>query len=140
MHASASKAPALTTTQWLICLIASIGFAFDIYELLMMPLIATPALSDLLGVPADSPLVTQWIGIINWVSALCGGVFGLLGGWLIDRFGRKKILLASILIYGVSPLMAAMSTSVTELLIFRCTTFIGVCVEFVAAVAWLAEL
>ena len=140
MHASASKPAGLTTTQWLICLIASIGFAFDIYELLMMPLIATPALSDLLGVPADSPLVTQWIGIINWVSALCGGVFGLLGGWLIDRFGRKKILLASILIYGVSPLMAAMSTSVTELLIFRCTTFIGVCVEFVAAVAWLAEL
>ena len=26
------------------------------------------------------------------------------------------------------------------LLILRCTTFVGVCVEFVAAVAWLAEL
>ena len=26
------------------------------------------------------------------------------------------------------------------LLFLRCTTFIGVCVEFVAAVAWLAEL
>ena len=26
------------------------------------------------------------------------------------------------------------------LLVLRCTTFIGVCVEFVAAVAWLAEL
>ena len=26
------------------------------------------------------------------------------------------------------------------LLLLRCTTFIGVCVEFVAAVAWLAEL
>ena len=140
MHASAPQSRRLTPVQWLICLIASIGFAFDIYELLMMPLIATPALSDLLGVPADSPLVTQWIGIINWVSAFCGGVFGLLGGWLIDRFGRKKILLASILIYGFSPVMAAMSTSVTELMIFRCTTFIGVCVEFVAAVAWLAEL
>ena len=140
MDASASQSRGLTPTQWLICVIASIGFAFDIYELLMMPLIATRALSDLLGVPADSPLVTQWIGIINWVSALCGGVFGLLGGWLIDRFGRKKILLASILIYGFSPVLAAMSTSVTQLLIFRCTTFIGVCVEFVAAVAWLAEL
>ncbi len=22
--------------------------------------------------------------------ALCGGVFGLLGGWLIDRLGRKN--------------------------------------------------
>ena len=43
MHASASKSTGLTTTQWLICLIASIGFAFDIYELLMLPLIIRPA-------------------------------------------------------------------------------------------------
>src|SRR5207249_634978 len=63
-----------------------------------------------------------------------------LGGWLIDRFGRKKILLASILIYGFSPVLAALSTSVLQLFVFRCTTFIGVCVEFVAAVSWLAEL
>ena len=28
----------LTLTQWLICFIAAIGFAFDIYELLMLPL------------------------------------------------------------------------------------------------------
>jgi hypothetical protein len=35
---------------------------------------------------------------------------------------------------------AGYATSLTQLLILRCTTFIGVCVEFVAAVAWLAEL
>ena len=29
----------LTPIQWLICAIAAIGFAFDIYELLMLPLI-----------------------------------------------------------------------------------------------------
>jgi len=33
-----------TRTHWLICIIASIGFAFDIYELLMLPLIVKPAL------------------------------------------------------------------------------------------------
>ena len=33
-----------------------------------------------------------------------------------------------------------MSTSVGQLLFWRCCTFVGVCVEFVAAVAWLAEL
>jgi hypothetical protein len=27
----------LTPVQWLICAIAAIGFAFDIYELLMLP-------------------------------------------------------------------------------------------------------
>ena len=37
----------LTSTQWLICIIASIGFAFDIYELLMLPLIIKPAMAAL---------------------------------------------------------------------------------------------
>ena len=32
------------------------------------------------------------------------------------------------------------STSIEMLLVLRCFVFIGVCVEFVAAVAWLAEL
>ena len=35
---------------------------------------------------------------------------------------------------------AGYSTSVQWLLFWRCCTFVGVCVEFVAAVAWLAEL
>jgi uncharacterized membrane protein (DUF2068 family) len=37
----------LTTTQWLVCIIAAIGFAFDIYELLMLPLIIKPAMAAL---------------------------------------------------------------------------------------------
>src|SRR2546425_3760888 len=37
-------------------------------------------------------------------------------------------------------LAAGYSTSLPLLLVFRCTTMLGVCVEFVAAVAWLAEL
>ena len=43
-------APRLTVQQWLICGIAAMGFAFDIYELLMLPLIVRPALLAL-----DSP-------------------------------------------------------------------------------------
>jgi hypothetical protein len=50
------------------------------------------------------------------------------------------VLTWSILLYAVSAFAAGYSTSIWMLLFFRCTTFIGVCVEFVAAVAWLAEL
>jgi len=129
-----------TTTQWLIIAIASIGFLFDTYELLMTPLVGVPAIAELLQVPANNPLVTQWMGNMLWLSALCGGVFGLLGGWLIDRFGRKRIMAASIFVYSLSPAAAALSTSLGWFVFFRCTTFIGVCVEFVAAITWLAEL
>ncbi len=36
----------MNRTAWLICVIAAIGFAFDIYELLMLPLIVGPALRE----------------------------------------------------------------------------------------------
>lgn len=140
MESQQPPAQPLTFTQWMIVSVAALGFAFDIYELLMMPLIAGPALAELLQVPPGDPLITRWIGYIFWGSAFVGGGFGLIGGYLTDQFGRRRVLLWSILIYAFSALAAGFSTSAWMLLVFRCTTFMGVCVEFVAAVAWLAEL
>jgi MFS family permease len=130
----------LTRVQWLICTIAAIGFAFDIYELLMLPLIVRPALLELVNVKPGTPEFNHWVGLLFWIPALAGGVFGLLGGYLTDRLGRRRVLTWSILIYAFSAFAAGLSTSIGWFLFFRCTTFIGVCVEFVAAVAWLAEL
>jgi MFS family permease len=130
----------LTRTQWLICVIASIGFAFDIYELLMLPLIARPAIEQIGGIKFGTPEFAQWRDLLFYVPALAGGIFGLLGGYLTDRLGRRTVLTWSILIYAFSAAAAGFATSLPVLLILRCTTFIGVCVEFVAAVAWLAEL
>lgn len=139
-----AEAQRLTFTQWMICLVASIGFAFDTYELLMAPLVAPSALARLLGVDpftaAGNLEITTWYRNIQMASGLAGGFFGLIGGYLTDRFGRRRVLVWSILLYAFSAFAAGFSTNVWMLLILRCTTFIGVCVEFVAAVAWLAEL
>src|SRR6188474_2710919 len=140
MSSSSSPAPPLTLTEWLICFVAALGFAFDTYELLMLPLIARPGLSDMLGVPITDPLVNEWVGVLFYVPALAGGAFGLVGGYLTDLFGRRRVLVWSILIYALSALAAGYSTSPAWLLFWRCGVFVGVCVEFVAAVAWLAEL
>jgi hypothetical protein len=135
-----AKAPPLTPVQWLICVIAAIGFAFDSYELLMLPLIVRPALADLLGVAPNSLAVNSWVGTMQYVPAVAGGMFGLLGGYLTDLLGRRRVLVWSILLYAGSAWAAGFATSVEWLLFWRCCTFVGVCVEFVAAVAWLAEL
>src|SRR5436305_12333381 len=97
--AVASESPhssKLGLTEWLILLVAVIGFAFDTYELLMLPLIARPALIELLHVdPATATgnaAILKWTGYMMWASAVSGGVFGLLGGYLTDRFGRKRVL------------------------------------------------
>src|SRR5947207_9963575 len=140
MNPPESRPAKLTLTAWLVLIIASIGFLFDTYELLMTPLAGVPAIAELLQVPPNNPVVIQWFGDMLWITALCGGAFGLLGGWLIDRFGRKTVMAASIFLYACSPFAAAFSTSLLMFFFFRCTTFIGVCVEFVAAITWLAEL
>src|SRR6185503_9298728 len=135
----AARAP-FTRTEWLILIVAAIGFLFDTYELLLLPLIAAPAIAEILQLPANNPTVTAWVGRLLWLAALSGGVFGLLGGWLVDRLGRKTVLGLSIAVYSLSPVAAAFSTSLGAFVFFRCATFVGVCVEFVAAITWLAEL
>src|SRR5881227_3097224 len=137
---SEATLPRLTMSQWLIAIIAAIGFAFDSYVLLMLPLIVRPALIELLHVAPGSPAINDWAGLIFYVPAVTGGIFGLLGGYFTDLFGRRRVLVWSILLYAFSALASGFSTSVQWLLFWRCCTFVGVCVEFVAAVAWLSEL
>jgi len=135
-----AEAKSLTASQWLICGIAAIGFAFDIYELLMLPLILRPALMELGKIAPGTEQFNTWLGLMFYVPAFAGGLFGLLGGYLTDRLGRRRVLTWSILLYAFSAFAAGYSTNLYMLLFFRTTTFVGVCIEFVAAVAWLAEL
>ena len=141
-HESASRPQLrLTGLEWLICVIAAIGFAFDIYELLMLPLIVRPALAGAGGRHAGLARVPDVGGpAVLRPGAVAGGIFGLLGGYLTDLLGRRRVLTLSILLYAGAAFAAGFSTSIEMLLVCRCLVFIGVCVEFVAAVAWLAEL
>jgi Major Facilitator Superfamily len=132
--------PGLTTVQWLVCGIAALGFAFDLYEITILPLILRPALAGLGNLKPGSSEFNFWAALFFYVPAAAGGVLGLLGGYLTDLFGRRRVLVWSILLYAFSTCAASYATTLPQLLFLRCTTLIGVCVEYVAAVAWLAEL
>src|SRR5262245_40743594 len=124
-----SEPQSLSAVQWLICIIAAIGFAFDIYELLMLPLILRPALQELVpGAAPGSPEFQMWFGRLFYIPAFVGGLFGLFGGYLTDRLGRRFVLTWSILLYAFSAFFAGFSTNIWMLLVLRCTTFVGVCV------------
>jgi len=130
----------LTPLQWLVIAVACVGFAFDLYETLMMALLVRPAISELGGLKPGNPTFNLWVGLLFYVPNVASGVFGLLGGHFTDLLGRKRILVWSIILYSVSACAAGFSTSLWQLLIFRCLTLIGVSVEFVAATTWLSEL
>ena len=136
---TASK-PALTVTHWLIIIVASLGFLFDTYQLLMTPLVGPAAISELLKVPLSNQAVSDWMGNMLWLTALSGGVFGLLGGWLTDRLGRKFVMALGIFVYSFSPVAGAFSQTLGVFIFWRCMTFVGVCIEFVAAITWIAEV
>src|SRR5215468_4748678 len=107
----------LTTTHWLICFVAAMGFAFDIYSILVAPLIIGPALGELGHLKPSTPEFNNWVSWLFYLPAMAGGIFGLVGGYLTDRLGRQKVLVASILLYGASALAAGYSTSLEMLLV-----------------------
>ena len=107
----------------------------------MLPLIVRPALVELLGVPGEQP---AWSTIGSATSSSCRP------SPAASSACSAAISLICSAAAACSPgascstpfgtLAAGYATSVQWLLFWRCCTFVGVCVEFVAAVAWLAEL
>ena len=47
--------------------------------LLYGPLIVRPALAELLGVAPNSLMVNDWVGYMQYVPAVAGGIFGQTG-------------------------------------------------------------
>src|ERR1700759_5660591 len=107
-----TDAASLTPTQWLVCAVASLGFLFDLYEFLVMPLIVRPLLADLGHLKPGTPAFNLWVGLLFFIPTAIGGVFGLLGGYLIDLLGRRRVLVWSILLYAFSACAAGFCTSI----------------------------
>ena len=112
------------------------------YELLMLPLIVRPALIELLKVAPNSPSINDWAG--NHLLCTSRGGRHLRAARRISH-GRVRPP------RGADMEHPALCSSrrfwpgfrnlrLSGALFWRCCTFVGVCVEFVAAVAWLSEL
>ena len=70
----AQTRPRITPIQWVICIVAAIGFAFDIYALLVLPLIVRPALMELGKLKPGTPEFNTWVGLLFYVPAMAGGI------------------------------------------------------------------
>lgn len=92
----------LTPVQWLICVIAAIGFAFDLYEAIVLPVVLRPALAALGNLKPGNPDFNLWVGLLFYVPAAVGGAFGLLGGYLTDLFAVEKRTSGTLELYSFS--------------------------------------
>ncbi len=64
----------------------------------------------------------QWV-VTGYLLSLA--VLIPASGWFADRFGTKRVLLGSISIFTLASLLCALSTNITELIVFRIMQGIG---------------
>jgi len=114
----ASTLNRLTPLQSLICGVAALGFAFDLYEMVVLAVVVRPALVAVGGLKPGTSEFNLWVGLLFSVPAVMGGTFGLLGGYLTDILGRRRVLVWSILLYAFSACAASYSSTLAQLLIF----------------------
>jgi len=134
----------VTGYQWLVLLVAWLGWVFDSMDATLYALVMEPALQELLsrqfatGVPHEA--IGRYGGIIFSVFLLGWALGGVLFGVAADRFGRVKTLIFTILIYALFTGMAAFSATWWQLAIYRFLTALGIGGEWAAGAALVAEV
>src|ERR1700704_383576 len=111
-----------------------IGWIFDFYDLLLLTfLISTTSLTK------DLALSQKDVSILLGTALAFTAVGGFIGGALGDRYGRKPLLMVTILVYSLGPLMAGLATGMWTLFLARAITGIGVGGEWAVAHALVGE-
>jgi len=70
------------------------------------------------------------IGIVGGVFSIVGALVSLVWGYLSDKYNRKRLLIASILVGEIPCLLTAISGSFNELFLWRVLTGIGIGASF----------
>ncbi|MEM7012502.1 MAG: MFS transporter [Verrucomicrobiota bacterium] len=126
--------------QWLVLLIASLGWVFDIFEGQIFVASMRDAMPNLLGLGPDDPKVIRWN---EWAfgSFLLGGAFGgVLFGKISDQIGRSKTLIITILFYSLFTCITAFSQAPWHMVVLRFFVAMGVGGEWAVASAMVAEV
>ena len=129
--------PALTSGQWMVLIAAFLGWMFDGFELGLFPVVARPALTDLLG--AGDARVGIWNGRITACFLLGAAAGGLVFGWLGDRIGRVRALSLSILTYSLFTGLSYFAESPVQLGALRFVGALGMGGEWSLGVALVME-
>ncbi len=124
--------------QWLVLIAAFLGWMFDGVEQGVFPLVARPALQDLLGMNSDG-LIGPWMGYITALFLLGAACGGLCFGWLGDRFGRVRSMSFSILAYSMFTGCCYLVQTPWQLGLFRFLAAIGMGGEWSLGVALVME-
>jgi MFS family permease len=117
------------------------GWTLDGMDSVIYALVLSPALTELLpksGYQA-SPANVGFAGSVLFALFLVGWGLSLIWGPLADRFGRSRVLAATIFVYAIFTGAAALSQTVWQLGLFRLLAGIGIGGEWALAGTYVAE-
>ena len=134
----------ITKYQWLILAIACAGWIFDVYEGQIFNITRGDMLNDLLsGIEdeaAKKAAIDKWGDWFLAAFLLGGTAGGLLFGSLADRYGRRPIMIATILTYSVFAGLTYFATELWQVATLRFFVAMGVGGEWAVAAALVAEV
>jgi MFS family permease len=82
---------------------------------------------------------TRTAGFLNSLTLVASAIGGLVFGWIADRIGRTRALMASIALYSVASAACGFSHTIPQLAAFRFLLGLGMGGEWTAAAALIAE-
>lgn len=128
----------ITRYQWMVLLIASAGWIFDVYEGQIFNLTRHDMLLDLLNGNEDK--VKTYGDMFLGIFLLGGTVGGLLFGSLADRFGRRSVMVATILMYSIFSGLTFFATELWHVAALRFFVAMGVGGEWAVAASLVSEV
>jgi MFS family permease len=117
------------------------GWTLDGMDSFIYALVLSPALTELLPKSGmdGSPANVGMVGSILFALFLVGWGLAFVWGPVADRFGRTRVLAASVMVYAVFTGAAALSHNVWQLGLFRLLAGIGIGGEWALAGTYVAE-
>ncbi|HZZ42945.1 MAG TPA: MFS transporter [Tepidisphaeraceae bacterium] len=130
----------VTFYQWMVLIVASAGWIFDIYESQIFALTHGNMLGELLHVANNAAIVNQYFDTINSCFLIGGAIGGILFGMIADRYGRGRSMVLSILVYAVFSALTAAAQTVGQVAVLRFLVAMGTGGEWAVAAALVAEV
>jgi len=128
----------VTRYQWLVLIIASAGWVFDVYEGQIFNITRNDMLNEMLE--GNEAAVKDWGDKFLAIFLLGGTVGGLFFGSMADRYGRRPILIATILMYSLFSGLTYFAENIYHVGILRFLVALGIGGEWAVAAAMVAEV
>jgi MFS family permease len=125
--------------KWLALAAALLGWMFDGLEQGLFPLVARPALTDLLDTHDDGK-IGIWIAVATAGFLIGAATGGVLFGWLGDRIGRVRAMTLTVLTYALFSGLCGFAGSAWQIAVLRFLSALGMGGEWSLGVALVMEM